>query len=184
VDAKTLLKIIKLAVNEEVTKIIRKELTLFKAQLIKEVASVPVSTKLATSKSSLANIVEEFTPRATQPQVKKKVFSNNPVINDILNETEPLREGYIPESDYPTMNGGVFTSNKAQGGLSAFRSAMEKEMGHLSAGPQKVTVDEMIPKVAENGAPMRVNPEALPDALKKALTRDYSALVKVMNKKK
>ena len=120
-------------------------------------------------------------------RAKKKTYSKNGMLNDLLNETA---DSYNPAEfrgapDYPTMNNQTFTSGQAQAGLpDRNRLASMLGYGDMSQQAQQAqpTLAEMMPKTNVSGAPQR-SQEVAPDVAK-ALTRDYSDLMKAMNKKK
>ena len=105
---------------------------------------------------------------SSQPKPKNKIlekqsFSNNSVLNDVLNETAASEE-------WKTMGGGTYDSSR---------------VGEVLASSYG---DMMNDKVKPNGnqvvASMGANPDSVPDDVKNALTRDYSDLMKVINKDK
>jgi hypothetical protein len=185
-DAKSLARIVQIIVKEEVTKIVKKELATMRKQIVAEVKKSIPTQQLVETKPSFDNL-EDAVTNALQterktPKPQQKQFANDPMLNQILNETAM---GHTPQpEEYPTMGGGVMGASSAQGGMSAFRAQMQAQFdadrgvsGVTPTGtPGTATVHEMVPQ--------NVNAEALPDALQKALTRDYSQLVKAMDKKK
>ena len=103
---------------------------------------------------------------------KKKSFSKNEMLNDILNETAQtsdfsnMYEGpAVTQEEYPMMGDKMATNN-----VSSFASMMNSN-----------TPVNAIPTTDVNGA--AVNQNALPDHLTSALTRDYSGIIKAINKK-
>jgi hypothetical protein len=189
-DAKTLAKIVQIVVREEVGKIVRKELATIKKQIVAEVKkSIPTPPVYEQAKSNQADSLDDLVgnvlqrervarPTATQPE---KTLSNNPVINNILNETAGF--GGSTE-DYPTMGGQHLTNNDVAGNeASDFRAMMSKRMGMKSPDQTAgVSIQEMMPTTNPEGAPMRT--QQVPDSVAKALTRDYTELVKAMPKKR
>lgn len=101
-----------------------------------------------------------------KPKVQK--FSENPLLNDMLNETAQSGEWKSMDS--------TFTSQQAQG----FNRAQMAEM--LGYGDGVATTTNMTPNVDPDGNPMNVNIEGT--AVGDALTRDYSSLMKTINAKK
>lgn len=194
-EPKTLAKIIKIIVNEEVTKIVKKELATMKKQIVAEVKkSIPKQTvikeQVPQESSSPVDTLEDAVTSALnnerqQSTVESKQFVKDPLLNQILNETA---QGYSTQpEEYPTMGGAPATSQTAHGGMSAFRSQMQAQFqqehgGHgMTTGAQPVTVQEMLPQTDTRGVHTHVS--NVPDNLAKALTRDYTDLVKAMNKK-
>ena len=103
---------------------------------------------------------------------KKKPLKNmvkDPVLNRILNETRggiPQGEGNVSQGheEYPTMGGKTYDSN-----------SMASLMGYGNQGGDRAE---------ETIAQMGVSSEQVPDDVKNALTKDYSAVMKAMEKKK
>ena len=99
-------------------------------------------------------------------------YTKNKELNKVLNETK----GGLPQGDgtesYPTMDGGIFDSNKVtevamQSGEFGNTGEFKRELGAA-----------MTAKSA--GVPI----EKVPESTMKALTRDYSGLMKAIDKKK
>ena len=95
--------------------------------------------------------------KKSQPQVDQK-YSNNPTLNSILNET-------AQNTDWETLGGDTFTTQN-------MNEVMSKQYGN-----GQMTDDQMVES-------MGVNPEAVPDHVSDALTKDYSKLMKAIDKKK
>ena len=131
--------------------------------LIKEVVKQEV-------KKQVTNIlINETNIPKTKPVVKNKKgkeqkFTDNPTLNRILNETAQQQE------EYPTLGGGTFDSSRAT-----------ELLGYGSLGNDEIK-REVAAAGTMKGAGM--NPEAAPEHLKNALTRDYSDLIKAIDKKK
>ena len=83
------------------------------------------------------------------------------MLNEILNET-------ASNDEWKTIGGGVNTTDD-------MANVMAKSYGDMMNTDAKVDVQQMA--VESN-----VNPETVPDHVEKALTRDYSDLMKVINK--
>jgi len=92
----------------------------------------------------------------------KKTFSKDPMLNDLLNETATL-----PASDWPTLD---------------YRSEMAQAFGGM-----RQMMDDNIPHVAPqtdlDGRPVNISNEHVASAVT-AMTKDYSALMKAIDKKK
>jgi len=131
--------------------------------LIKEVVKQEVKKQITDILISETNI-----PKTKQVVKKKKVkeqkFTDNPMLNQILNETAQQQE------EYPTLGGGTFDSSRAT-----------ELLGYGSLGNDEIK-REVAAAGTMKGAGM--NPEAAPEHLKNALTRDYSDLIKAIDKKK
>jgi hypothetical protein len=104
--------------------------------------------------------------QAATVNVAKKQYVKNSWLNDILNETTAhmgsgksmLEESinYNDYSDWPTMN--------------------------MNSMPSMGSKKSVVPNTDVNGNPVNVN--ALPEDVVNALTKDYSALMKAIDKKK
>ena len=102
----------------------------------------------------------------------KKQYSKNPVLNEVLNNTKPL--GSTGQTDeYPTLGGGVLGSDNMAEVLG---------YGDLGKGQNKEKAREMaaVDSIKKAG----VNVDQVPEDVQNALTRDYSGLMKAINKKK
>ena len=162
-DSKTLIKALKVAVREvikeELTEILREGL---QSTLTEMKRPVGVGTsKLRTSNKSVK---------------RKPLFEDNKWAS-VLNDTDPLTESQplAMNSFKEAMNEGMdeirMTSQNAQG-FGMMRQNMKEAMGLAPAAPQ-------IMEDPETGKTYDVAPE-----VQKALTRDYSALMKAMDAKK
>jgi hypothetical protein len=165
-DSKTLIKALKVAVRE----VIKEELT----EILREGLQSTITEMKQPKRTT--NLPGHRNP---PPPPKKKStvqFTENKWAS-ILNETDALVEQapLAMNSFSDLMNEGVddlsFTSADAQG-FGMMRQNMQQAMG---LAPQTPTVMED----PETGKTYEVAPE-----VQKALTRDYSALMKAVNKKK
>ena len=149
-------KYITKVVQEEVQKEINKI-------FIKEGKSIKTKTKRKPKVVSKTKVIEEPT-----------VYSKDKTLNKILNETtgfkQKPKEGF---EEYPTLSGETFDSSRAAellgyGDISAVGS--DKQKREIGA----VQTIQSVPGI-------RV--EDVPQATQDALTRDYSGLMKAINKK-
>ena len=94
--------------------------------------------------------------------ISKKSYAKDPMLNDLLNETAT-----VPADEWATID---------------FRSEMAQAFGGM-----RHTSDDNIPHVAPatdlNGAPVNMGNEQVASAVT-AMTKDYSALMKAIDKKK
>ena len=131
--------------------------------LIKEVVKQEVKKQITDILINETNI-----PKA-KPVVKKKVkeqkFTDNPMLNQILNETAQQQE------EYPTLGGGTFDSSR-----------MTEMLGYGSGLGNKEVKREVAAASTLQSAGM--TPDTAPEHLTNALTRDYSGLMKAIDKKK
>ena len=168
-----LLKIIETVVRKEVKKqmneiFIKEE----NSSSLTELVSKPLTEK-------------EFKEPIRKKQVKPKKevhYTSNETLNKILNETAggvPQGEGGTPQvggyEDYPTLSGEVFDSSKINDVLAG-------------SPPGVATTESVKQKKRDIGAVQSiksrgVNVDDVPDHVQDALTRDYSKLMKVIDKK-
>ena len=124
--------------------------------------------------SSLTQIAEQ---EYTQPKPKKKEFkeyTKNDALNKVLNETV----GGIPQGDkasYPTMGGGAYTSERVSELMGG-----NPMMKNTPQGKEKAREIGAVESLKSRG----VSSEEVGEDVVNALTRDYSGLMKAINKKK
>ena len=101
----------------------------------------------------------------------KKQYTKNTALNEVLNNTKPL--GQQETDEYPTLGGGVLGSDNMAEVLG---------YGDLGKGQNKEKAREMaaVDSIKKAG----VNVDQVPEDVQNALTRDYSGLMKAINKKK
>ena len=101
----------------------------------------------------------------------KKQYTKNTALNEVLNNTKPL--GQQETDEYPTLGGGVLGSDNMAEVLG---------YGDLGRGQNKERAREMaaVDTIKKAG----VSVDAVPEGVQNALTRDYSGLMKAINKKK
>ena len=104
-------------------------------------------------------------------KISKKQYTKNKVLNEVLNNTKPL--GSQEQEDYPTLGGGVLGSDNMAEVLG---------YGDLGRGQNKERAREMaaVDSIKKAG----VSVDQVPEDVQNALTRDYSGLMKAINKKK
>ena len=124
--------------------------------------------------SSLTQLAEQ---EYVQPKPKKKEFkeyTKNSALNKVLNETV----GGIPQGDkeaYPTMGGGAYTSDRVSELMGG-----NPMMANTAEGKEKRRQVGAIESMKARG----VSSEQVGEDVVNALTRDYSGLMKAINKKK
>ena len=101
----------------------------------------------------------------------KKQYSKNSTLNEVLNNTKPL--GAPMEDEYPTLGGGILGSDNMADVLG---------YGDLGRGQNKEKAREMaaVDSIKKAG----VSVDTVPEDVQNALTRDYSGLMKAIDKKK
>ena len=106
----------------------------------------------------------------TKPKVQKKKsvrYTSNEALNNILNETK----GGLPQDgkeEYPTLGGGTFDTSRMSELLG---------YGKSDEGKREVAAVDTIKKAG-------LSVDEVPDHVTDALTRDYSDLMKAIDKKK
>jgi hypothetical protein len=159
-----LLTLIKEVVKNEVKQQVKEEV----AKLIKS-GAVTINKQRPQQQStpSLKDLTEVNTtpkkesmiPRLERPKQTNRVLSKDPMINEILNSTTPFTAKHRAEGGMPVMDGGSILD-----ALQPQRSMEEdwETMDFTGQMPQQASIP---------------NPEGA-EAVVKALTRDYSELVK------
>ena len=101
----------------------------------------------------------------------KKQYTKDKALNEVLNNTKPL--GSQEQEDWPTLGGGVLGSDNMAEVLG---------YGDLGRGQNKERAREMaaVDSIKKQG----VSIDQVPEGVQNALTRDYSGLMKAINKKK
>ena len=109
-------------------------------------------------------------PKVTKKKSKKQ-YTKNTALNEVLNNTKPL--GQQETDEYPTLGGGVLGSDNMAEVLG---------YGDLGRGQNKERAREMaaVDSIKKAG----VSVDQVPEDVQNALTRDYSGLMKAINKKK
>jgi len=155
-----ILSLIKEVVKNEVKQQVKEEL----AKLIKS-GAVTLNSQKKTM-PSLSKLTEVNTNTATKKQSvipkQQKEFSKDPMINEILNMTQPF-------SASERVEGGMMNEGSI---LDAIQPQRYQEDEWDTMDYRNQSVQETIPSTGNAGL----------DALNKALTRDYSSLTKVFTK--
>ncbi len=170
-DSKLLVGLIKELVKSEANSLRKEIKEQVKEELAKLIKSgaVTINSQRKTSAPSLREMTE-VTPTAAvrkqqpiqqqRPQIKKE-FSKDPMINEILNMTQP------------------FTAEQRKEGASAVSSVLDMIKPELRVDESEWdTMDFRDVNVPSNVPNFESTGDGLQDATIKALTRDYSELVK------
>ena len=153
-----------------VRKVVREELK----PILKEIKS---GSKPVLREQKVTKVTEKWDPldvsdvletERIRKQTPKMKFSQNSMLNEMLNET-------AESGEWRTMD-STFGANQAQG---FNRQAMAEQLGYGNGVP---TAQNMMPTIDPDGKPLNVNIEGT--AVEAALTKDYSALMKTINAKK
>ena len=131
--------------------------------LIKEVVKQEVKKQITDILINETNI-PKTKPVVKKKKVKEQKFTNNPTLNKILNET-------AQQEEYPTLGGGTFDSTR-----------MTEMLGYGSGlGNEEVKREVAAASTLQSAG---MTKESAPEHLTIALTRDYSDLMKAIDKKK
>ena len=116
-----------------------------------------------TSKPQLADVISQV----SEPKKKVK-YTNNKSLNKVLNETVGLSKQQQEFEEYPTLSGGTFD-----------KSRMQELMGYGQSdeGKREMGAVDTLKKAGKSV-------KDVPEHVTNALTRDYSGLMKAINKKK
>ena len=119
---------------------------------------------------SLSETISKPKPKKVIKKPKKQ-YTKNKALNEVLNNTKPL--GSQEQEDYPTLGGGVLGSDNMAEVLG---------YGDLGMGSDKERAREMgaVDTIKKAG----VSVDQVPEDVQNALTRDYSGLMKAIDKKK
>ena len=123
-----------------------------------------VREEVAMAIKEVITELKQPTQQVSQPQPKRKIvekkqYVKNSILNDVLNET-------AMDEEWKTMGGGKYDSSKAS---EVMASTYGKMMNDDSDNPNGTLAVEM-----------GVNPNDAPDFL----TKDYSKVMKAIDKKK
>lgn len=165
-DKKALVRIINKIVENRLNKIIESDSFDKKLNEVisRQLLNLIVENKKTTNKKTRLNL--ESVKTNTKKQItKNKKFTNNSIINKILNETK---------SDIPPDHSINDTyESEYDGGGNAFSDIINNELDTINTNPienNKVIINE------KTGKP-------LPDFLSKALTKNYSSDLKKIDEK-
>ena len=119
---------------------------------------------------SLSETISKPKPKKVIKKKPKKQYSKNKALNEVLNNTNPL--GSSQTEEYPSLGGGVLGSDK---------KAEVLGYGEMGRGQNKEVAREMaaVDTIKKAGASV----DSVPEGVVNALTRDYSGLIKVIDKK-
>tara|TARA_Y100000361_G_scaffold113659_1_gene104078 strand:+ start:147 stop:596 length:450 start_codon:yes stop_codon:yes gene_type:complete len=118
-------------------------------------------------KEETSNQLADIIPEVSKPKEDIQ-YTKNKSLNDVLNETVGLTKSAKESEEYPTLGNGTFDTSR-----------MSEMMGYGKSEDMKrdmVAVDT----IKKAGKSL----EQVPDHVTNALTRDYSGLMKAIDKKK
>ena len=121
---------------------------------------------------SLSETISKPKPKVVK-QKPKKQYTKNTALNEVLNQTKPLGSQGQEQEEWPSLGGGVLGSDNMADVLG---------YGDLGMGQNKERAREMaaVDSIKKAG----VSVDSVPEDVQNALTRDYSGLMKAMDKKK
>ena len=117
-------------------------------------------------KEEASTQLTDIVPGVSEPEEEIQ-YTKNKSLNKVLNETVGLTKSKKEFEEYPTLGGGAFD-----------KSRMTELMGY---GKSEEVKRNMVAVDTLQKAGKSVND--VPEHITKALTKDYSKLMKVMNKK-
>ena len=117
-------------------------------------------------KEEASTQLTDIVPEVLEPEEEIQ-YTKNKSLNKVLNETVGLTKSKKEFEEYPTLGGGAFD-----------KSRMTELMGY---GKSEEVKRNMVAVDTLQKAGKSVND--VPEHITKALTKDYSKLMKVMNKK-
>jgi hypothetical protein len=152
-----ILSLIKEVVKNEVKQQVKEEL----AKLIKSGAVTLNSQKKTTpSLAKLTEVNSTATKKQSVVKTQQKEFSKDPMINEILNMTQPFTAAHRVEGGSSSMGGSILDAIQPQMSTEGDWETMDYRNTNISSETPMETGDVGI------------------DALTKALNRDYTELVK------
>ena len=167
-DTDKLIKAIQIIVKEElktiVPKLVKEGVKTEMKQLLRENTQLRETLKKTRKPQQSTFMDEPVIENTTQQQ---RQLSSNPVLNEILNETRGFNSGQSTDDEFRTMN---FDTNMAQGGVEGMRAQMAAKMG--------------LPTTGIGAQPTGIGVDTGNDVVNRALNRDYSGLMKAIDKKK
>ena len=176
-DTKTLVKALKTAVREvikeELTEILRDGLQ----STIVEMANAHIPTQRKSVNVDSDKVIRVEPRMVSESGKKSKVQFTDNKWASVLNETEPMSESQpmAMNSFKDIMNEGmdeIRMTSKDAVNFGAMRQTMKEAIGVAPVAP-KIMEDPETGKTFE-----------VPQEVQQAMTRDYSALMKAINKKK
>ena len=144
--------------KKELVKIIQE---VVKREVKKQVNMIFIEEQ-KTSKPQLADVISQV----SEPKKKVK-YTNNKSLNKVLNETVGLSKQQQEFEEYPTLSGGTFD-----------KSRMQELMGYGQSdeGKREMGAVDTLKKAGKSV-------KDVPEHVTNALTRDYSGLIKAMDKR-
>ena len=117
-------------------------------------------------KEEASTQLTDIVPEVSEPEEEIQ-YTKNKSLNKVLNETVGLKKSQKEFEEYPTVGGGPFDSSR-----------MTELLGY--GKPDEVKRDMVAVDTLQKAGKSVGD---VPEHITKALTKDYSKLMKVMNKK-
>lgn len=162
-NSKDFIQALRKVIREEVSNAVRTELSKI----------TPIISEQAAANKYKESLRPAVTTKVTAKTPVKKQYTDNPTLNELLNQTAGFRNEHAGVSLDESINYNDFEEWPT--------------MGRRTATPTAPAAKAIIPTVDTEGRRVDVSKLAETEAgaaVVKALTRDYSALVKAMDKKK
>jgi len=157
-NSKDFIQALRKVIREEVSTAVRTEL--------KHYGSVITETKRPVKQEATPTYTNAYKPK---PKPKQQ-FTKNSMLNDILNETG----GFRSENPYASINESMVDYSGDFDEWPTMQNGVRPSKAMLKAAA--------IPSVDPEGRP--INPANVPEEVVNAITKDYSALMKAIDKKK
>ena len=121
--------------------------------------------KIFIKEQSSSKLID-IAPQVSEPKEKVK-YTKNKSLNDVLNETVGLSKQSSEFEEYPTLSGRTFD-----------KSRMQELMGYGKSeeGRREMAAVDTLKKAGKSV-------KDVPEHVTNALTRDYSGLIKAMDKR-
>ena len=134
------------------------ELKVLIREIVREEVKMELRKYLKEYKTK--KVKESIVTRKKPKKIAKRHYTKDAMLNNILNET-------ANSDDWETLGGETFSTNN-----------MNDIIGkNYNMGGGQLSDDQMI-------SSMGVDPNTVPDHVADAITKDYSGIMKTMNKKK
>lgn len=141
------------------------------SEIVKREVKKEVNRIFIKEEKTSLNLTDSVTIQKEEPPKKEVQLAKDPVLNKILNETK----GGVPQGEnapYPTMGGGTYDTGR-------MNELVARSMGKEVASNEVARNMNAVETIKSKG----VDPDSVPDNVVQAMTRDYSGLMKAMNKK-
>jgi hypothetical protein len=142
----------------------KSELRMIIREIVREEVAMSIQEVIKEIKEPTTQDIGK--PLSKKKVVKKKHYSKNSVLNDVLNETAMSSKG----DEWGTLGGSTYTADR-------MNEVVGSSYADMMNGSEKPNADTMVKS-------MGGDPNVVGDTLKNALTRDYSDLMKAIDKKK